>query len=89
MRIFSLENIPLTNMALLSSSDSITLIYTSGNNSCMETLVLSQVFACASLTSTHVAQLIDYYMDQLTKTRWQITSVSVNDYLYLSRSLIW
>jgi hypothetical protein len=55
----------------------------------METLVLSPAVACVSLTSTLVSQLTDDYMDQLTRTRWQFTPVYVNDYLDLSRSLLW
>jgi hypothetical protein len=47
------------------------------------------VIACVSLTSTHVTQLTDDCMDQLTRTRWQITSVSVSECLDLSRSLLW
>ena len=89
MRIFSLENIPLQNRAFLFSSESITLNYTSGSHSCMETLVLSPVVACVSLNSTHVSQLTDDCMDQLTRTRWKLTPVSVSECLDLSRSLLW
>jgi hypothetical protein len=55
----------------------------------METSVLSLAIACGSLTSTPVTQLIDDCMDQLTRTRWKITLVSVNKCLDLSRSLLW
>jgi hypothetical protein len=55
----------------------------------METSILLPVVACVSLTSTRVTQLVDDCMDQLTRTRWKITSVSVSECLDLSRSLIW
>jgi hypothetical protein len=54
----------------------------------METSVLSPTVACISLTSTHVTQLTDDCIDQLTRTRWQFTPVSVSECLDLSRSLL-
>jgi hypothetical protein len=89
MRVLSLENIPLQNRELLFSLESITLNYTSGSHSCMETSVLSPSIVCASLTSTHVSQLTDNCMYQLTRTRWQFTLVSVSEFLDLCRSLLW
>jgi hypothetical protein len=47
------------------------------------------VIACVSLTSTCVTQLTDDCMDQLTRTRWKITLVSVSECLDLSISLLW
>jgi hypothetical protein len=47
------------------------------------------VIECVSPTSTHVTQLTDDCMDQLTRTRWHITFVSVSECLYLSISLLW
>jgi hypothetical protein len=47
------------------------------------------VHALVSLTSTHVTQLIDDCMDQLTRTRWQITSIYISECIDLSRSLLW
>jgi hypothetical protein len=47
------------------------------------------VYALVSLTSTCVTQLTNDCMDQLTRTRWQITSVSVSECIDLSRSPPW
>jgi hypothetical protein len=41
------------------------------------------------LTSTHVTHLVDDCMDQLTRTRWQITSVSISECLDLAISVLW
>jgi hypothetical protein len=55
----------------------------------METSVLLPAIACVSRTFTHVTQLTNDSMDQLTRIRWQFTPVSISECLDLSRSLLW
>ena len=45
--------------------------------------------ALVSLTSTCVTQLTDDCMDRLTRTRWQITLVSISECIDLYISLLW
>jgi hypothetical protein len=79
------------NLGFITSSYIFTLVSSLGGyiyNACGQE-VAYLVISCVSLTSTCVTQLIDYCMDQLTSTRWQITSIFVSDCIDLCRSLLW
>jgi hypothetical protein len=79
------------NLGFITSSCMFTSIFSPGvriSHACRQKGAYLLI-ACVSLTSTRVTRLTDDCMDQLTRTRWQITLVSISECLDLSRSLLW